>query len=46
MKLLIVESKGKIEKAQSILGPEWKVMACFGHVRDLPTKALGFRIRL
>lgn len=42
MKLLIVESKGKIEKLQSILGPEWKVAACFGHVRDLPTKNLGF----
>lgn len=42
MKLLIVESKGKIEKLQSILGPEWKVAACFGHVRDLPPKALGF----
>lgn len=42
MKLLIVESKGKIEKLQSILGAEWRVAASFGHVRDLPQKSLGF----
>jgi DNA topoisomerase-1 len=41
MKLLIVESPGKVKKVQSILGSDWKVAASVGHVRDLPTKELG-----
>jgi len=41
MKLLIVESPGKVKKVQSFLGPDWKVMASVGHVRDLPTKEMG-----
>jgi DNA topoisomerase-1 len=36
MNLLIVESPGKIKKIQGFLGRDWKVMASFGHVRDLP----------
>ena len=39
MKLLIVESPGKIRKLQDILGAEWRVAASCGHVRDLPDKA-------
>ena len=41
MKLLIVESPGKVKKIQSILGSGWTVVASIGHVRDLPEKELG-----
>lgn len=41
MKLLIVESPGKVKKIQSFLGNDWKVMASVGHVRDLPQKDIG-----
>ncbi len=41
MKLLIVESPGKVRKIQEILGQDYRVMASGGHVRDLPEKALG-----
>lgn len=41
MKLLIVESPGKIKKIQGILGSDFRVMASVGHVRDLPQKSLG-----
>jgi len=41
MKLLIVESPGKVKKIQSFLGNGWKVMASVGHVRDLPIKEIG-----
>ncbi len=44
MKLLIVESPGKIKKLESILGADWKVCASLGHVRDLPLKSLGINI--
>ncbi|ATD82356.1 MULTISPECIES: type I DNA topoisomerase [Desulfovibrio] len=41
MKLLIVESPGKIKKLQDILGSEWRVAASCGHVRDLPNQGYG-----
>jgi DNA topoisomerase-1 len=41
MKLLIVESPGKIKKLQGFLGSGWKVAASVGHVRDLPVKEMG-----
>jgi DNA topoisomerase-1 len=41
MKLLIVESPGKVKKIQEFLGPEWKVAASVGHVRDMPVKKMG-----
>ncbi|MDR1577441.1 MAG: type I DNA topoisomerase [Deltaproteobacteria bacterium] len=41
MKLLIVESPGKIKKIQAILGEDWKVAASVGHVRDLPRERVG-----
>ncbi|WP_165176876.1 type I DNA topoisomerase [Desulfovibrio sp. ZJ369] len=41
MKLLIVESPGKIKKLQGILGAEWRVAASCGHVRDLPNQGYG-----
>ena len=40
-KLLIVESPGKIQKLQGILGEQWTVAASVGHVRDLPTSDMG-----
>jgi len=39
--LVIIESPGKTEKLQAILGPRYKVAACYGHVRDLPERSLG-----
>ena len=41
MKLMIVESPGKVKKIQSFLGSDWRVMASVGHVRDLPVKEMG-----
>ncbi|MDR2141873.1 MAG: type I DNA topoisomerase [Deltaproteobacteria bacterium] len=41
MKLLIVESPGKVKKIQSFLGSDWKVAASVGHVRDLPRDRTG-----
>lgn len=41
MKLLIVESPGKIKKLQSFLGADWTVAASVGHVRDLPNENYG-----
>ena len=41
MNLLIIESQGKVEKLQSILGDGWKVSASLGHVCDLPDKEIG-----
>jgi len=41
MKLFIVESPGKVKKIQSFLGPDYRVIASVGHVRDLPTKKMG-----
>lgn len=40
-KLMIVESPGKLQTLQSILGSGWEVAACYGHVRDLPLKEIG-----
>lgn len=41
MKLLIVESPGKIKKLRSFLGNGWQVAASIGHICDLPKKELG-----
>src|SRR4249919_2276351 len=38
MNVLIVESPGKIKAISKYLGPNYKVMASFGHIRDLPSK--------
>ncbi|MGI9212886.1 MAG: type I DNA topoisomerase [Methylococcaceae bacterium] len=40
-RLLIVESPTKTRKIQSLLGSGWTVAASFGHIRDLPTHAMG-----
>jgi DNA topoisomerase I len=34
-KLLIIESPGKIKKLGQILGQGWKIVASFGHIREL-----------
>lgn len=41
MKLLIVESPGKIKKIKEFLGADWQVHASVGHVRDLPSREMG-----
>lgn len=38
-RLVIVESPAKAKKIGSFLGPGYKVLASYGHVRDLPSKA-------
>ncbi|MBI4677635.1 MAG: type I DNA topoisomerase [Elusimicrobia bacterium] len=38
MKLVVVESPTKVRKIKDFLGPEYRVAASFGHVRDLPVK--------
>ena len=41
MKLIIVESPGKVKKISEILGAGWRVAASVGHVRDLPEREMG-----
>ncbi|MDE2492028.1 MAG: type I DNA topoisomerase [Elusimicrobia bacterium] len=36
MKLVIVESPNKVGKIKGFLGPDYRVAASFGHIRDLP----------
>lgn len=38
MKLLIVESPNKIKKLKELVGPQFRLAASFGHIRDLPVK--------
>ncbi|MFK8186578.1 MAG: type I DNA topoisomerase [Phormidesmis sp.] len=45
VKLLLIESPGKLKKLSQILGPGWIVKASMGHIRELTNEgedALGF----
>ncbi len=44
-KILIVESPTKSRKISSILGKDYRVLATFGHIRDLPQKHMGFSLK-
>ena len=39
--LVIVESPAKAKTIEKYLGKEYSVMACYGHVRDLPSDSMG-----
>jgi len=42
--LVIVESPAKGKTIEKFLGPDYKVVASMGHIRDLPQKSLGIDI--
>ncbi|MBW7954888.1 type I DNA topoisomerase [Candidatus Gracilibacteria bacterium] len=42
--LVIVESPAKGKTIEKFLGPDYKVIASMGHIRDLPSKNLGIDI--
>ncbi len=44
MNLIIMESPSKASTVKSYLGSNYKVIACKGHVRDLPKSTLGVDI--
>ena len=39
--LVIVESPAKAKTIEKYLGKDYKVLACYGHVRDLPSDSMG-----
>ncbi|MFA6450333.1 MAG: type I DNA topoisomerase [bacterium] len=43
-KMIIVESKAKTQSIGKILGSDYKVTYCLGHIYDLPTKELGIDV--
>ena len=45
MTLLVVESPTKARTLSRYLGPDYSVLATYGHVRDLPERKLGVDIK-
>ena len=43
-KLVIVESPAKAKTIGRYLGPEYKIAASVGHIRDLPSSTLGVNV--
>lgn len=43
-KLVILESPAKAKTVQKYLGSEYEVIACMGHIRDLPKSKMGVDI--
>ncbi|MFA7244420.1 MAG: type I DNA topoisomerase [Patescibacteria group bacterium] len=46
MNLVIVESPAKVKTIGKYLGKDYKILASFGHVRDLPVSELGVNTKL
>ncbi|MDD2696596.1 MAG: type I DNA topoisomerase [Candidatus Pacebacteria bacterium] len=44
MQLVIVESPTKSKTISKFLGPEYKVLSSYGHIRDLPASEIGIDI--
>lgn len=44
MKLLIVESPAKAKTIEEYLGKDYKVLATYGHLRDLPKSKIGINL--
>jgi len=45
MKLVIVESPTKSKTINKYLGPKYKVLSSYGHIRDLPQRTLGVDLK-
>ncbi|HRD56746.1 MAG TPA: toprim domain-containing protein, partial [Ferruginibacter sp.] len=43
--LLIVESPAKAKTIESILGKDFEVKSCFGHIRDLEKNDMGIDVK-
>ena len=45
MKVVVVESPAKAKTINKYLGSDYKVVASYGHVRDLPSKGMGVDLK-